>query len=77
MGKLIVIAMMVGLVWVGATLYTEGARHAFGGAFSFLAAGDDLPERASEYASTPQRVGARAERSIQEGAARYEHVAED
>lgn len=77
MGKLLVLATMVGLIWVGTEIYDQGARNAFGGFFSFLAAGDDLPERASEYASTPQRVGELVDQRIQQGADRYRDRMED
>jgi hypothetical protein len=77
MGKLVVLAMMVGLIWVGMEVYTEGANNAFGGVFSFLTAGDEMPEKASEYVSTPRRVGAKVDESIQQGAARYERLVED
>lgn len=74
MGKLVVMTMMVGLCWVGLEVYTEGPRNAFGGVFSFLSAGDDMPEKAVEYVSTPQRVGRKVDAAIQEGAARYEEA---
>ena len=45
MGKMVFLAMMGGLIYVGMEIYDEGARNAFGGAFAFLAAGDDLPEQ--------------------------------
>jgi len=77
MGRAFGFAVMAGLIFIGATIYVDGPRNAFGGAFSFLAAGDDMPERASEYVSTPQRIGARVESSIQSGADRYEGVMED
>jgi hypothetical protein len=77
MGKLVVLLMMVGLIWVGSRIHQEGADTAFGGAFSFLTLGDDMPEKASAYVSTPRRVGAKVEASIQQGAARYEKIARD
>jgi len=72
MGKMAMLGLMVVLVYVGGTIYAEGSRNAFGGAFSFLAAGDDLPERASEAIATHKRVGKLAEDRINAGAERYE-----
>jgi hypothetical protein len=76
-GKLIVTAMMCGLIWVGMEIYSKGANNAFGGVFSFLTAGDDMPEKASEYVSTPRRVGNVVDERIQQGAARYDDMVEE
>ena len=77
MGKMFGLMLMVGVVYVGATIYTEGPEHAFGGAFSFLTVGDDAPERASEYVSRPKRTAAHVEQVIEQGAARYEDLVDD
>jgi hypothetical protein len=77
MGRIVVIAMMAGLVWIGVEIHQHGVREAFGGTFAFLAAGDDLPERASEYVSRPQRIAREVDDRIREGAARYEDVVEE
>jgi hypothetical protein len=74
MAKLIGLLLMVGIVWVGMEVYNEGPDRAFGGAFSFLSSGKDLPDRVAERVSTPKRVGARVELLMQEGAARYEKL---
>ena len=72
MGKLAVLIMMIGLIWIGMQVNSDGVDNAFGGAFSFLNARDDLPEKASEFVTT--RVGAKVDSAIQEGAARYEKM---
>ncbi len=77
MGKLVVMIMMVGLIWIGMQVNSEGIDNAFGGSFSFLNAGDDLPEKASALVATPRRVGAKVDAAIQEGAARYENMLEE
>jgi hypothetical protein len=56
---------------------TRGADNAFGGTFSFLNAGDDLPEKASAFVTTPRRMGAKVDAAIHEGAARYEDMLEE
>jgi hypothetical protein len=76
-GKLIVMVMMCGMIWVGMEIHTKGANNAFGGAFSFLTVGDDMPEKASEYVSTPRRVGNVVDERIQEGAARYDKMLDE
>ena len=77
MGKMFIMAMMLVLIWAGMKIHTEGARHAFGGAFSFLAWGDQLPEQASEAVSNAKRVGEAVDHRIKESAARYEAQVDD
>jgi len=76
MGKLVVMIMMIGLIWIGMQVNSNGVDNAFGGAFSFLNAKDDLPEKASAFVATPRRVGSKVDTAIQEGAARYEKMLE-
>jgi hypothetical protein len=76
-GKLIVMVMICGLIWVGMEVYSKGAHDAFGGTFSFLTTGDDMPEKASEYVSTPRRVGNLVDDRIREGAARYDDMLDE
>ena len=77
MRKLIGWGLMIGLIWVGITIYTEGARNAFGGAFSFLVADDGAAERARDYVSTPKRMGEAVKRHVDEGADRYDEYREE
>ncbi len=77
MSKLVVMAMMIGLIWVAMEVNSKGTDNAFGGAFSFLNAGDNLPEKASAFVTTPRRMGAKVDAAIQEGAARYENMLEE
>ena len=74
MTKLLAVIAMVAIIWAGMKIYTEGAEHAFGGAFSFLTWGDDLPDRATEAVSNAKRVGEAVDQRIREGAARYEQA---
>ena len=72
MSKLVVMIMVVGLIWVAMEVNSEGTDNAFGGAFSFLNADDNLPEKASAFVTTPRRMGVKVDAAIQEGVARYE-----
>jgi hypothetical protein len=74
MGKIVGMLLMVVAIWVGMEVYNEGADRAFGGTFSFLKAGDDLPERAVHRVSTPKRVGKKVDAAIRGGAERYERL---
>ena len=61
MSKAFGILLIVGMIWIGLELFTEGPSRAFGGAFaSFLAPDADPNEPAL---STPQRAGAAVERA--------------
>lgn len=63
MGKLLRVALILGLVWVGLEIYTEGMDGAFGGILSSR----KEAEAASAYVSTPKRVGAKVSASIEQG----------
>lgn len=76
MSKLVVMIMMVGLIWVAMEVNSKSTTTPYG-AFSFLNAGDSLPEKASAFVTTPRRVGAKVDAAIQEGAARYENMLEE
>lgn len=74
MTKTIGMLLMIATMWIGMEIYTEGARHAFGGAFSFLAVGDTLPEKASRHVSTPKRIGEKVDGIMRENEDRYEDM---
>ena len=71
MGKVFGVLLIVGLVWVGLELYTEGPARAFGGAFAFLAPAD-APE--AESLSTPQRARAAVVRAHEQSEERRERL---
>jgi hypothetical protein len=73
MGKLAVIFMLFGLIWIGMEIQTEGIDHAFGGVFSSLEPGEERPV----HVSTPDRVGNKVNAAIQDGAARYDDLVEE
>jgi hypothetical protein len=74
MAKTFALVLMIAAMWIGMEIYTEGSEHAFGGAFSFLAIGNDMPEKASHHVSTPQRVGAKVDGIMRENEARYQEM---
>lgn len=55
MRRLIAIALMVGAVWVGVTIYQEGLENAFGGAFAGAMAPTDSDDSTRTLAAM-QRV---------------------
>ena len=63
MFRLIRVAFVIGLVWVGMEIYAEGIDGAFGGIFSSR----KEAEAASAYVSTPKRVGEQVSRSMEQG----------
>ncbi len=73
MGKLIGLALIVGLGWVGLEIYNAGLGDAFGGLFS----SEKEAEAAAHYISTPQRVGEQVELSLQQDAARTMELLEE
>jgi len=74
MAKTFGMLLMLATMWIGMTIYNDGAEHAFGGAFSFLAVGRDMPENLSQRVSTPQRVGAKVDGIMRESEARYDDM---
>ncbi len=72
MGKTFGILMIVGLVWVGLEVYTEGTHGAFGGIFaSFI--GAEAPSE-EETLSTPRRAGRAMQRAHEERGERFDRV---
>jgi hypothetical protein len=62
MGKMLRVALILGMIWFGLEVYTEGVDGAFGGIFS----SKKEAEAASHYVSTPKRVGQRVSASMQQ-----------
>ena len=54
MGKLIAIVLMVVAIWVGVTVFTEGADRAFGGLFAGFVGSSAADAPANR--STPERA---------------------
>lgn len=75
--KLVGFVMLGAAFYVGVVVYTDGPHRAFGGAFSFVTAGEDLPDKASHYATRGERVRERVEASMEESEARYERMVRD
>ncbi len=61
MAKAFGILFIVGLVWVGLEVYTEGTHGAFGGVFASFT--DEPAPTDEERVSTPQRAGRAWERA--------------
>ena len=59
MQKLIGIMLVVAIVWIGVTIYTEGIDQAFGGTFSRFSSTSGTPQRASTLKRI-QRSGSKA-----------------
>lgn len=72
MGKILVIAMIVVAIWIGATVVTEGADQAFGGLFAGKL-GSSTPE-ATDTRSTPQRAGDAFDRAYRESEDRVDRA---
>jgi hypothetical protein len=75
MGKVFGILLIVGLVWIGLELYTEGPSRAFGGAFASFA-GKSIPNDDPEL-STPQRAGASVARAHHEADERRDRMLQE
>ncbi len=76
MGKVFGILVIVLAIWAGLEVYTEGTRHAFGGAFAFLAAEPEASAQ-EEPGSGARRVGDAVQRSHGEHAERFERALGD
>lgn len=63
MSKVFGILLVVGMIWIGLELYTEGPSRAFGGVFASFLAPDADPDEVA--LSTPQRAGASVARARQ------------
>ena len=77
MRKLLALVLMAGLVWVGSTIYTEGPRQAFGGAFSFLAPGEAAPMPAVRQLSRARQTAGEVQAALDAEAERYEAQTRD
>ena len=71
MGKAFGILFIVGLLWVGVEIYTEGTEHAFGGAFASVGSETIRADEDSRL-STPQRAGRAWERAQEQANDRLE-----
>ncbi len=65
MGRILVIATIVLVVWAGLEIQTYGVEGAFNGLFAPAGM-----EEAEAITSTPQRAGDRVRQALQEGEAR-------
>jgi len=77
LGKLMGLGFMMLALYVGLELYTEGPNRAFGGQFSFMSAGDDMPERASHYVTRGDRVRTKVQAAMRQSESRYDNVVDD
>lgn len=68
MAKACGILMIVGLIWIGLEVFTEGTRGAFGGIFAELGVVDD------DDRTPPQRAGAALKRAHEKRGERYDRV---
>jgi len=74
MGKAFGVLLIVGLVWVGLELYTEGPSHAFGGALAFLEPAGGATSSGGPTPTLPQRARATVERANREADERRERM---
>jgi hypothetical protein len=73
MGKVLGILLIVGLIWVGLEIYTEGAERAFGGLLASPTA-RQAPAEEGEHMTLPQRARADVEGALREEAERRERL---
>ncbi len=71
MGKAFGLLFIVGLLWVGLEIYTEGTQHAFGGMFASMNT-EPLNADPGDGVSTPKRAGIAVERAHEAANARLE-----
>jgi len=72
MGKLIAILLMVVAIWVGVTVFTEGADRAFGGLFGGLV-GSSTGDAPANH-STPERARDSVQRAYDESGDRLDRA---
>ena len=72
MGRVFVIALIVVAIWVGVTVFTQGADRAFGGLFAGTL-GSPTSE-ATDTRSTPERAGDAFQRAYQESEDRVDRA---
>jgi hypothetical protein len=77
MGKVFGILLIVGLVWIGLELYTEGPSRAFGGALAFLEPAGSAASSGEPTPTLPQRAGAAVARAHREADERRERMLQE
>ncbi len=73
MGRIFGLLMIVGLVWIGLEIYSEGVENAFGG---ILASGSADDSTAGRRLSAPERAGRALQRAHEERAQRFDRLVE-